>query len=96
MAWDLSFAKPGLTTQNMHIVATNIAKDQLQNGDALNCDSRHIVIFGGWTDSSKTHYWAYESANPNTGTIKSATPTGTTMYASTLLNITMFVDLHLN
>ena len=74
MAWDLSFAKPGLTTQNMHIVATNIAKDQLQNGDALNCDSRHIVIFGGWTDSSKTHYWAYESANPNTGTIKSATP----------------------
>ena len=58
MAWDLSFAKPGLTTYTMHTVATNISKDQLQNGDALNCDSRHIVLFGGWTDSSKSHYWS--------------------------------------
>jgi hypothetical protein len=44
----------------MHTVATNIAKANLQPGDALNCDTEHIVLFGGWTDSSQTHYVAYE------------------------------------
>jgi hypothetical protein len=72
MCWQLS--KPGLTTQTMHTVATNIGKDSLQPGDALNCDSEHIVLFGGWTDSEKTHYIAYEETRPGEGTVKRATP----------------------
>ena len=72
MAWEL--AKPGLTTFTMHTVATNIGKDQLQPGDAINCDSQHIVLFAGWTDSSKTHYIAMEEANSATGTVKRTTP----------------------
>lgn len=60
MAWELTFAKPGLTTYTMHTVAHNINKDDLINGDALNCDSRHIVIFGGWTDGSRSHYVSFE------------------------------------
>jgi len=56
MAWELT--KPGLVTQSMHTVASNITKAQLQNGDAINCDSEHILLFGGWTSSDKTHYYA--------------------------------------
>lgn len=72
MAWELS--KPGLTTYTMHTVAHNIAKDQLQPGDALNCDSEHIVLFAGWSDSSKTHYVAMEETRPGEGTVKRVTP----------------------
>ena len=58
MCWELS--KPGLTTQTMHTVASNISKDQLLHGDALNCDSEHIILFAGWSDSSKTHFIGME------------------------------------
>lgn len=60
MAWNLDWTKPGLTTYTMHTVAHNISQGELINGDALNCDSRHIVLFGGWTDSTKTHYFSLE------------------------------------
>ena len=56
MCWEL--AKPGLTTFTMHTVAHNINKDELAAGDAMNCDSRHIVLFAGWADSGKTQYVA--------------------------------------
>lgn len=56
MCWEL--AKPGLTTFTMHTVAHNINKDELAPGDALNCDSRHIVLFAGWADGSKSQYVA--------------------------------------
>lgn len=72
MAWELS--KPGLTTYTMHTVAHNISKDSLQVGDALNCDSEHIVLFAGWSDSSKTHYIAMEETRPGEGTVKRVTP----------------------
>lgn len=72
MAWQLS--KPGLTTYTMHTVANNIGKDSLQPGDAMNCDSRHILLFAGWSDSSKTKYISMEEANPSTGTVKRVTP----------------------
>lgn len=72
MAWELS--KPGLTTQTMHTVAHNISKSQLEKGDALNCDSEHIVLFGGWSDSSQTHYIAYEETKPGEGTVRRVTP----------------------
>ena len=58
MCWELS--KPGLTTQTMHTHASNISKDQLLHGDALNCDSEHILLFAGWSDSSKTHFIGME------------------------------------
>lgn len=72
MAWELS--KPGLTTQTLPSVSTNIGKDSLQPGDALLCESEHVVLFGGWTDSTKTHYIAYEETRPGEGTVKRATP----------------------
>lgn len=72
MCWELD--KPGLTTFTMHTVAHNITKDQLQPGDAMNCDSEHIVLFAGWTDSAKTHYVIMEEANTQEGTVKKVVP----------------------
>jgi hypothetical protein len=56
MCWLL--AKPGLTTFTMHTVARDITKAELQPGDAMNCDSRHIVLFAGWADAGKNQYIA--------------------------------------
>lgn len=58
MCWEL--ARPGLTTFTMHTVAHNIEKGALAPGDAMNCDSRHIVLFAGWTDGSQSKYVAME------------------------------------
>lgn len=58
MCWEL--ARPGLTTFTMHTVAHNIDKGALAPGDAMNCDSRHIVLFAGWTDGSQSKYVAME------------------------------------
>lgn len=58
----------------MHTVAHNITKDELQPGDAMNCDSEHIVLFAGWTDSTKTHYVIMEEANTQEGTVKKVVP----------------------
>ena len=72
MCWELS--KPGLTTYTMHTVAHNITKAELEKGDALNCDSRHILLFAGWANSGKTEYIGMEEANSSTGTIKRTIP----------------------
>ena len=72
MCWGLG--KPGLTTFSMHTVAHNITKKDLQPGDAMNCDSKHIVLFAGWSNSSKTHYIAMEEANTAEGTVKKVIP----------------------
>lgn len=72
MAWGLP--KPGLTTYTMHTVARNITKSELLPGDAINAESRHIVLFGGWTNSSKTHFYSLEEANTRKGTIKRVVP----------------------
>ena len=52
-------------------VRQRISKDRLEPGDMLlfhnPTDPRkgsHVVIFGGWTDYTQTHYIAYESARP--------------------------------
>lgn len=58
MAWMLS--KPGLTTYTMGSVSHGISKDSLAAGDAMNCASRHILLFAGWSDSSRTHYVSME------------------------------------
>ncbi|MFF5446904.1 hypothetical protein [Streptomyces sp. NPDC012888] len=64
MAWKL--ATPGLDTTSFvpSGVASWIGKGELKPGDALLNDAAgargHIVIFGGWTDSSQTSYKGYE------------------------------------
>lgn len=72
MAWEL--AKPGLTTFTMHTVSKNVTKAELAPGDAMNCDSHHIVLFAGWTSSDKSHYVAMEEANTAEGTVKKVIP----------------------
>jgi len=72
MAWETS--KPGYTTFTLPQISHPIAKSELQPGDVLLCTSEHVVLFGGWTDSGKTHYTAYEETRPGEGTVKRETP----------------------
>ncbi|MEE1829594.1 peptidoglycan-binding protein [Streptomyces sp. SP17KL33] len=68
MAWNL----PGNEwTGSLDKFAQRISKDRLEPGDMLLFhnpkDPRqgsHVVLFGGWTDHTRTHYLAYESARP--------------------------------
>lgn len=72
MCWELG--GPGLTTSTLNKVSGSISKDSLQPGDAIICEAEHVILFGGWTDSTKTHYVGYEEANASEGTIKRVTP----------------------
>ncbi len=72
MCWGLK--KPGETTYTMSAPAISITKDQLREGDAINCYNKHILLFVGWTDSRKTHYIAMEEANSRVGTVKRTVP----------------------
>lgn len=72
MSWEL--AKPGLTTQTMHTASHSINKDQLTVGDAMNCESYHVLLFMGWSDSSKTHYIGLEESSSANCTVKRITP----------------------
>ncbi|MFE2285544.1 peptidoglycan-binding protein [Streptomyces sp. NPDC059443] len=76
MAWNLGSSQ---TTWTLPDFATRLSKSQLSPGDILvrnNPDSpasgSHVVIFGGWTDSSRTRYVAYEQTRPHT--LKRDTP----------------------
>ncbi|MGW0764038.1 peptidoglycan-binding protein [Streptomyces sp. NPDC002676] len=70
MAWGL----PGNEwTGSLGGFADRIAKEDLQPGDMLlhhNPDDpqrgSHVVIFGGWTDYTRTYYTAYEQTPPHT------------------------------
>lgn len=68
MCWMLS--KPGLTTSTLGSVSRAINKDDLQPGDAMNCASRHVVLFAGWSSSSRTNYISMAEANTAKGTVK--------------------------
>lgn len=72
MCWGL--ARPGLSTYTMHTVASNINKGDLAPGDALNCDTTHIVLFAGWVDAAQTKYIGMQETNPSTGTVKGPIP----------------------
>lgn len=69
MAWKL----PGNEwTGSLHEYGVRIAKKDLQPGDILLFHNpanpekgSHVVIFGGWTDHTHTHYVAYESTPPH-------------------------------
>lgn len=76
MAWNL----PGNEwTGSLDQYGVRIAKDDLQPGDILlfhNPDNpqngSHVVLFGGWTDYTRSYYLAYEETRPNAR--KQATP----------------------
>jgi len=72
MSWELS--KPGLTTFTLPTVCSWISKDDLQAGDVLLDTQEHVVLFGGWADSSRSQYTAYEETRPGEGTVKRVTP----------------------
>jgi hypothetical protein len=68
MAWNL----PGNEwTGSLGQYGIRIAKDDLQPGDILLFHNpsnpeqgSHVVIFGGWTDYTRTYYLAYEETRP--------------------------------
>jgi peptidoglycan hydrolase-like protein with peptidoglycan-binding domain len=68
MAWGL----PGNEwTGTLHEYGERIGKDDLEPGDILlfhNTDDpengSHVVIFGGWTDHTRSSYTAYEATRP--------------------------------
>ena len=45
-------------TYTIQSVTHNITKAEMLDGDALLCDSHHIVLFAGWSDTAKSHYVA--------------------------------------
>ncbi|WP_344461521.1 peptidoglycan-binding protein [Kitasatospora kazusensis] len=70
MAWGLGSSQ---TTWTLPDFADRIAADDLQPGDILVRNDpddpqggSHTVLFGGWTDSSRSHYLAYEQTRPAT------------------------------
>ncbi|RSN50614.1 hypothetical protein DMH12_24590 [Streptomyces sp. WAC 04229] len=76
MAWKLPTNE---WTGSLGTVADRITKSELQPGDILlfhnTSDPQkgsHVVIFGGWTDGTRTAYTAYEQTPPNAR--KLATP----------------------
>jgi len=72
MAWGVS--KPGYTTFTLPEISHAISKASLEPGDVLLCRTEHVVIFGGWASSDKSHYTAYEETRPGEGTVKRVTP----------------------
>jgi hypothetical protein len=54
------------TTGTLESVSYPIAKDGLEPGDIINNPapgpSGHVVLFAGWTDDSRTNYYAYEES----------------------------------
>jgi hypothetical protein len=70
MAWGLD---ANAWTGDLRDYAVRIGKDALRPGDVLlfhnAADPRlgsHVVLFGGWTDASHTHYTGYEQTRPGT------------------------------
>jgi hypothetical protein len=69
MAWNLGRNE---WTGSLDKFGVRISKEELQAGDILLFHNpqnpqhgSHVVIFGGWTDSSHTHYTAYEATRPH-------------------------------
>ncbi|OEJ39199.1 hypothetical protein AR457_22070 [Streptomyces agglomeratus] len=76
MAWNLDGNE---WTGSLAQYATAVERDELEPGDILLFHNpadpnkgSHVTIFGGWTDSTHTHYIAYEQTRPHTR--KQATP----------------------
>ena len=54
MAW--SSARPGATSSSLGSIARDIGKDELQGGDAMNCEGKQTALFAGWADGSRSQY----------------------------------------
>ncbi|MFI6847184.1 peptidoglycan-binding protein [Kitasatospora sp. NPDC050467] len=70
MAWGLGSSQ---TTWTLPDFADRITKADLQPGDILLFNNpaspqagSHVAVFGGWTDSTRTRYLAYEQTSPGT------------------------------
>ncbi|WP_432055187.1 peptidoglycan-binding protein [Streptomyces sp. bgisy022] len=70
MAWNLAGNE---WTGSLGKYADKITKDELQPGDMLLFHNQsdphagsHVVLFGGWTDHTRTAYVAYEQTRPHT------------------------------
>ncbi|MFE6054682.1 peptidoglycan-binding protein [Kitasatospora sp. NPDC056446] len=68
MAWGLGSSQ---TTWTLPDFAERIGKNDLQPGDVLIYNNpanpqagSHVTVFGGWADSSRTRYVAYEQTSP--------------------------------
>jgi len=61
--WGLS---QGYTTRTLGEVSTRITKDELKEGDIMLYAADHVIIFGGWTSTQKTHYHAYQEPGCHT------------------------------
>eukprot|EP01117_Protostelium_nocturnum_P001814 TRINITY_DN1228_c0_g1_i1.p1 TRINITY_DN1228_c0_g1~~TRINITY_DN1228_c0_g1_i1.p1 ORF type:complete len:151 (+),score=40.63 TRINITY_DN1228_c0_g1_i1:234-686(+) len=72
MCWKLN--KPGLTTRTLPGVSYSISKEELKPGDCLLNPGDHVILFGGWENESKTHYYAFEEVNTKLGTKKRLIP----------------------
>ncbi|MFJ4686038.1 peptidoglycan-binding protein [Streptomyces sp. NPDC088789] len=69
MAWKLAGNE---WTGSLHQYGVKISKEELQPGDMLLFhnpanpeNGSHVTLFGGWTDSARTQYLAYESTRPH-------------------------------
>ncbi|MEU3789091.1 peptidoglycan-binding protein [Streptomyces fructofermentans] len=69
MAWNLGGNE---WTGSLGKYGVRISKSQLQSGDMLLFHNpadpqkgSHVVIFGGWTDSTRSYYTAYEQTRPH-------------------------------
>ncbi|WP_406090997.1 peptidoglycan-binding protein [Kitasatospora purpeofusca] len=69
MAWGLGSSQ---TTWTLPDFAERITKAELQPGDVLIHNDpasprggSHVTVFGGWTDSARTRYLAYEQTSPS-------------------------------
>ncbi|UFQ18578.1 MULTISPECIES: peptidoglycan-binding protein [Streptomyces] len=69
MAWGLSGSQ---WTGSLASYGVRVSKSDLQPGDMLlyhnaanPVHGSHVVLFGGWTDASHTHYVAYELTPPH-------------------------------
>ncbi|MEV7102927.1 peptidoglycan-binding protein [Streptomyces atroolivaceus] len=69
MAWDLGTNE---WTGSLAAFGTEIARADLQPGDILLFHNladpavgSHVTVFGGWTDSTHSHYLAYELTRPS-------------------------------
>ena len=62
------------STRTIQEISETITKGELAPGDYLVSYDNHVVLFLGWSDGTKTRYYARESSGPKGGTIERDIP----------------------
>ena len=62
------------STRSIEEISVPITKEAMSPGDYLNSPDNHVVLFLGWTDETRTRYYARESSGPKGGTIEREVP----------------------